>query len=58
MSFLNMFNKQDELVYKVKASTFFWRQKAEELKFAAEILWPHAEERFNKTIDNKLKMAV
>ena len=47
-----MFKKQDELVYKVKASPFFWRQKAEELKFAAEILWPHAEERLNKTIES------
>ena len=52
MSLLNMFMKQDELVYKVKASPFFWRQKAEELKFAAEILWPHAEERLNKTIES------
>ena len=49
MSFLNI-KKQDELVYKVKASPFFWRQKVEELKFAAEILWPHAEERLNKII--------
>lgn len=50
MSFLNIFKKQDELAYKVKASPFFWRQKAEELKFAAEILRPHAEERLSKNI--------
>lgn len=43
-----MFKKQDQLVFKVMASPFFWRQKAEELKFASEIIWPHAEGRLNQ----------
>lgn len=34
--------------FKLKASPYFWRRKAEELKFAAEILWPHAEARLNR----------
>lgn len=42
-----MFKKEDEIVFKVKASPFFWRQKAEELKFAAEVLWPQAENRLH-----------
>jgi len=45
-----MFKKRDELFFKVKASPFFWRQKAEELKFAAKIIWPYAEERYNRIV--------
>lgn len=32
----------------MKGSPFFWRQKAEELKFAAEILWPTTQHRLQK----------
>lgn len=45
---INKKDKQNELVFKVIASPIFWRMKAEELKYASEILWPHAEERLKK----------
>ena len=40
--------KHKEKVYRIKASPFFWRLKAEELSHAAEILWPKSEERQDK----------
>jgi len=43
-----MFGKQDEIFFKVKGSPYFWRQKAQELKYAAEVLWPGAEERMSE----------
>lgn len=50
--FPNMFNKKDEIVYKVKASPFFWRQKAEELKFASDVIWPCIKKRQNKIYES------
>ena len=57
--FSNMFNRKDEIVFKVKASPYFWRQKAEELKFASEILWPSVQNRQNKiskSIENDIEI--
>jgi len=43
-----MVTKEDMIAFfKVQASPFFWREKAEQLKFAAEILWPHAKSRYD-----------
>lgn len=41
---------EDEMfaLYKVKSSPWFWRKKAEELKYAADILWPLALDRLEK----------
>ncbi len=38
----------DEIVFKVKASPFFWREKASELKFASETIWPVAIRRLDE----------
>lgn len=46
-----LLTKNDELLFKVKASPIFWRQKAEELKCASELIWPHATARLDKIID-------
>jgi hypothetical protein len=35
-------------LYRVKSSPYFWRQKAAELKYAADQLWPLAIERLDK----------
>jgi hypothetical protein len=45
---LRIFKKNDELIFKVKASPIFWRIKAEELKYASELIWPHAIARLDK----------
>ncbi|MBL7891873.1 MAG: hypothetical protein JNL63_04535 [Bacteroidia bacterium] len=34
-------------LYRIKSSPWFWRQKAEELKYAADLLWPIALKRLN-----------
>lgn len=52
MCFSKMFVKKDEITFKVKASPLFWRQKAEESKYAAELIWPHAEGRLNKILES------
>lgn len=43
-----MVSEDGELIFKVMSYPFFWKLKAEELKFAAEILWPHAIGRLNE----------
>lgn len=38
---MSIFHQKDlEIFFKVKASPYFWREKAWESKYAAEILWP------------------
>ena len=41
---------EDEMngLYRFESSPFFWRQKAEELKYAADLLWPIALQRLDK----------
>ncbi len=43
--------REEDLYFKVKASPYFWRQKAEELKYAAEIIWPYTDARQKKMYD-------
>jgi hypothetical protein len=53
--FSRLFKKDDELYFKVKASPIFWRQKAEEMKCASELIWPHAIARLDKiTVESDL----
>src|SRR5690554_2304154 len=57
--FENVNGKKDDSVFKVLASPYFWRQKAEELKYASEILWPYAERRADKAYQQvKEKMSL
>jgi hypothetical protein len=35
-------------LYRVKSSPWFWRKKAEELKYSADVLWPKAIRHLNK----------
>lgn len=52
MKILKLLTKtEEELYFQVKASPYFWRQKAEELKYASEIIWPHADARLKKIQD-------
>lgn len=46
------YTKRDELLFKVNSSPIFWRKKAEELKYAGELIWPHAESTSNKIIES------
>ena len=46
--------KDEEDFFKFKASPIFWRQKAESLKYSADILWPTIEKR-DAEIHNSLK---
>jgi hypothetical protein len=42
-----MGNIDEEFIFRIKASPMFWREKAKELQFASEILWPYFEKRFD-----------
>ncbi|HUX55247.1 MAG TPA: hypothetical protein VMV56_12585 [Williamwhitmania sp.] len=37
-----------DIVFKFQGSPHYWREKAKELRYAAEILWPYSETRMNK----------
>jgi hypothetical protein len=39
-------------VYKINGSPHFWKQKADEQKRAAEILWPHAEKDLDDILES------
>lgn len=52
-------SEDDEIVFKVKASPYFWRLKSEESKFAAEILWSSVEKRqakISKSLDEETEI--
>jgi len=43
--------KQLHAVYQIKGSPWYWRQKAEELKCAAELVFPHSEEGMTQILE-------
>lgn len=52
MIYSRLFKKDYENIFRFKANPYFWREKAKELKFAAEIIWPHAENRLHTLNEN------
>lgn len=46
-----MLSEEEKIdLYKVMGSPYFWRRKAKELKFSAEILFPVAKEQIEKSV--------